>query len=83
MIKSILSSNFYFIYFLQNNLVRSSMSAIMVAVFDIIRTALGLGWTYVLLAGIVLLMLPLAFLVSRFGPKWRERRRRRTIPRSP
>lgn len=50
----------------------------MVGVFDIILNALGMGWTYVLLGLIGFAMYPLTFVVMRWGPAWRESRRRAT-----
>jgi hypothetical protein len=60
------------------NFVRCALGAVMVGVFDLILRALGLGWTYVLLGAIGAATLPLPFVLMRWGPVWRERRRRRT-----
>ncbi|KAJ7502589.1 major facilitator superfamily domain-containing protein [Mycena galericulata] len=59
-----------------NNLVRCGLSAIMVAVIQLILSALEPGWTYVLLAGMCVLVAPLIYVVMRIGPACRARRRR-------
>ncbi|KAJ7238522.1 major facilitator superfamily domain-containing protein [Mycena haematopus] len=59
-----------------NNLVRCALSATMVAVIQLILTALGAGWTYVLLAGLCVVASPLIWVVIRIGPGCRARRRR-------
>ncbi|KZV71946.1 MFS general substrate transporter [Peniophora sp. CONT] len=61
-----------------NNLFRCLLGALMVGVFDIILNALGMGWTYVLLGLIGFAMYPLTNVVMRWGPVWRENRRRAT-----
>ncbi|KAF8585839.1 MFS general substrate transporter [Ramaria rubella] len=58
-----------------NNLVRCTMGATLVSIIDFIINAIRPGWTYTLLSGICVLMLPMNFAVIRFGPKWRESRR--------
>lgn len=58
-----------------NNLVRCSLSAFLVSVIDLIIRALGVGWTYVLLGGVSLLILPLLYLEMRIGPACRAKRR--------
>ncbi|GLB35921.1 putative MFS general substrate transporter [Lyophyllum shimeji] len=58
-----------------NNLVRCSLSAFLVSVIDLIIRALGVGWTYVLLGGVSLLVLPLLYLEMRIGPTCRAKRR--------
>ncbi|KAF7357983.1 MFS domain-containing protein [Mycena venus] len=60
-----------------NNLVRCALSATLVAVIQLILTALGVGWTYVLLAGICVVASPLIWVVIRIGPGCRAKRRRR------
>jgi hypothetical protein len=60
---------------LQTNLVRCSLAAILVSVIDKITTPLGLGWTYVLLGGICIFLLPLMLLEMRIGPKQRLKRK--------
>lgn len=61
----------------QNNLLRGALSAVMVAVIQLILDALGPGWTYVLLAGMCVLVAPLIYVVMRIGPACRARRRRK------
>jgi hypothetical protein len=63
------------IYVGQNNLVRCSLSAALVSVIQLIIEGIGVGWTYVLLGGLLLLVLPLLYLEIRIGPKCREKRR--------
>ncbi|KAJ6536646.1 major facilitator superfamily domain-containing protein [Mycena sp. CBHHK59/15] len=58
-----------------NNLVRCALSAAMVACIQLILTALGSGWTYVLLAGLCVLASPLIYVVMYIGPSCRARRR--------
>ncbi|KAJ7211081.1 MFS general substrate transporter [Mycena rebaudengoi] len=60
-----------------NNLVRCGLSAAMVAVIQLIFTAIGTGWTYVLLAGLCVLASPLIYVVMHIGPRCREKRRRK------
>ncbi|KAJ7062025.1 MFS general substrate transporter [Mycena amicta] len=60
-----------------NNLVRCALSAVMVAVIQLIIDAIGVGWTYVLLAGFCVVASPLMWVVMLIGPRWRERRRRK------
>ncbi|EIM79911.1 MFS general substrate transporter [Stereum hirsutum FP-91666 SS1] len=64
-----------------NNLVRSSLGAAFVSVIDLILTALhGPGWTFVLIAGICLVVGgPVLAIEMKWGPIWRERRRRNSI----
>jgi hypothetical protein len=49
---------------------------VLVSVIDLIIKAIGNGWTYIILAGIELLSIPLIFLAIRIGPKYRIRRQR-------
>jgi hypothetical protein len=49
----------------------------MVAVIQLIFTAIGTGWTYVLLAGLCVLASPLIYVVMHIGPRCREKRRRK------
>ncbi|KAF8207964.1 MFS general substrate transporter [Mycena galopus ATCC 62051] len=59
-----------------NNLVRCGLGATMVAVIQLILTAIGPGWTYVLLAALCILASPLIYVVMRIGPGCRAKRRR-------
>jgi hypothetical protein len=45
-----------------------------VSVIELIFDAIGVGWTYILLAGITLLSLPLIFLELKLGPTIRKKR---------
>ncbi|KAI0003808.1 MFS general substrate transporter [Russula compacta] len=63
-----------------NNLVRCSLGAGMVSIMNPILTALGDGWTYVLLGGLCVLVSPLLYVEVRWGPVWRERRQRKLCP---
>ncbi|EIN07877.1 MFS general substrate transporter [Punctularia strigosozonata HHB-11173 SS5] len=58
-----------------NNLVRCSLGAIAVSIMDPILKALRPGWTYVLLAGICVVASPALWVVLRWGPMWRAKRR--------
>ncbi|KAI0347750.1 MFS general substrate transporter [Trametopsis cervina] len=60
-----------------NNIVRCSFGAACVSVIDLMIKALGVGWTYVLLAGLCVLVGPLLYVIMRMGPKWRGDRRMR------
>ena len=66
---------FLLIELFQNNLVRCSFGAVMVSVIDLIVSALGAGWTYVLLAGICLACSPMIWLAIWIGPRCRAKRR--------
>ena len=52
------------------------MGAAMVSVINPILVALGKGWTYTLLGGLCVLVSPLLYVEVRWGPMWRERRRK-------
>jgi hypothetical protein len=41
---------------------------------DLLLNSIGVGWTYVLLAGITLTTLPVIFLELKFGPQIRRKR---------
>ncbi|KAI0697552.1 MFS general substrate transporter [Cytidiella melzeri] len=58
-----------------NNIVRCSFGAACVSVIALIIQAIGIGWTYVLLSGLCVLVTPLMFIVMRMGPRWRAQRR--------
>ncbi|KAF7793391.1 hypothetical protein EIP86_004503 [Pleurotus ostreatoroseus] len=60
-----------------NNLVRCSLGAACVSVINLIINAIGVGWTYVLLGGICVLVGPIMFILMRMGPKWRAKERAR------
>ncbi|KAL9716504.1 hypothetical protein Ac2012v2_000952 [Leucoagaricus gongylophorus] len=57
-----------------NNLVRCLLSAVLVSVIELIFDAIGVGWTYVLLAGIALLSLPFVYIEIKIGPEIRKKR---------
>ncbi|KAJ7354428.1 MFS general substrate transporter [Mycena albidolilacea] len=61
---------------LPNNLVRCALSAAFVAVIQPILSALGAEWTYVLLAGMCVVVSPLIYIVIRIGPRYCVKRRR-------
>ncbi|KAH7139741.1 major facilitator superfamily transporter multidrug resistance [Dactylonectria estremocensis] len=56
------------------NLVRCLLAAVLVSVIERMTSRLGYGWTYVLLGAICLSMLPLFYVVMKFGPRWRKKR---------
>ncbi|KAG2155612.1 major facilitator superfamily domain-containing protein [Suillus clintonianus] len=62
-----------------NNLVRCSLGALMVSVIDLIVSAIGAGWTYVLLAGVCLACSSMIWVAIRIGPRCRAKRRARSI----
>jgi len=53
------------------NLVRCTFSAIIISVIQPLINAIGVGWTYVLLAAFVLTSMPWFYLELKFGPRWR------------
>ncbi|KJA20565.1 hypothetical protein HYPSUDRAFT_188667 [Hypholoma sublateritium FD-334 SS-4] len=57
-----------------NNLVRCSLTAILVSVIQLIINGIGVGWTYVLLCGVSLISLPLVYIALLVGPRCRIRR---------
>ncbi|KXN82705.1 Quinidine resistance protein 3 [Leucoagaricus sp. SymC.cos] len=54
-----------------SNFVRSSLGAVIISIIQPIISAIGVGWTYVLLTGFLLTSMPLFYLILRFGPRWR------------
>ncbi|KAF2765115.1 MFS general substrate transporter [Teratosphaeria nubilosa] len=56
------------------NFARCSLGAVLVSVIDMSTSAIGVGWTYVILGGCSLALLPLFFVEMRFGPRWRVKR---------
>lgn len=59
-----------------NNLVRCSLSAVLVSVIQLILNGIGIGWTYVLLSGFSVLALPLLYGAMMIGPRCRIKRQR-------
>lgn len=59
------------------NLVRCALAAVGTATVQLMYNAMGVGWTFVLLSGLSLVVLPLSFLVVARGGKWREKRKDR------
>ncbi|KAJ7162193.1 MFS general substrate transporter [Mycena filopes] len=57
-----------------NNLVRCSLGAGLVSAIQPLLDALGAGYAYVLLGGLVALASPLVYVVVRIGPRCRARR---------
>ncbi|EIM87229.1 MFS general substrate transporter [Stereum hirsutum FP-91666 SS1] len=60
-----------------NNLVRCFLGAAVISVISIILDAVKPGWTHVILAGLCIAVCPLLYVEIRWGPVWRERRRKR------
>lgn len=60
----------------QNNLVRCTLSAVIVSVIDLMMKSMGIGWTYVFHCGMALLSLPLLYLSMHIGPRYRVKRQR-------
>ncbi|KAI0830472.1 MFS general substrate transporter [Trametes gibbosa] len=65
-----------------NNLVRCSLGAVCVSVIDLVIKALGTGWTYVLLSCICVVFSPIYWVLIRYGPVWRAKRRARRLAES-
>jgi len=61
----------------RNNIVRCSLGAGMVSIINPILVVLSNGWTYTLLGGLCVLISPLLYVEIRWGPVWRERRRKK------
>lgn len=61
---------------MQNNLIRCFLGAAVISVINIILDAVKPGWTHVILAGLCIAISPLLFVEMRWGPVWRERRRK-------
>jgi len=58
-----------------NNLIRCLMGAGATAVVIYMIDAMGRGWCFTFLAGIVALFSPMLWVLQRYGPGWREERR--------
>lgn len=58
-----------------NNLVRCFMGAGGTAIIDIMINRLGRGWCFTLIALICTVCMPMLWVSTRNGPKWREERR--------
>ncbi|KAF2261538.1 MFS general substrate transporter [Lojkania enalia] len=58
-----------------NNLVRCFMGAAGTGIINIMIDAMGRGWCFTFIAGIVLLFSPILWILLQWGPKWREERR--------
>jgi len=52
------------------------MGAGIVSVINPILVTVGNGWTYTLLGGLCVLVSPLLYVETRWGPMWREQRRK-------
>ncbi|KDR74378.1 hypothetical protein GALMADRAFT_250288 [Galerina marginata CBS 339.88] len=59
-----------------SNITRSTLSALIVSVIELVVKAIGIGWTFVLLSGLALLSLPLVYISIRIGPRCRSKRNR-------
>ena len=60
----------------QNNLVRCGLASILISTIQLIINSIGIGWTYVLLSGVILSTLPLVYIAMLIGPRYRVRRQR-------
>jgi MFS family permease len=58
-----------------NNLVRCLMGAGATAVIIYMIDAMGRGWCFTFVAGVVLVFSPILWVLERWGPGWREARR--------
>lgn len=62
---------------IQNNFIRCFLGAAVISVISIILDAVKPGWTHVILAGLCIMVCPLLYAEMKWGPLWRERRRKR------
>lgn len=60
-----------------NNLIRCLMGAGATAVILYMVEAMGRGWCFTFIAGVVLLLSPSLLVLCKWGPEWREARRMR------
>ena len=58
-----------------NNLVRCLMGAAGTAVIIQMINGMGRGWCFTFIAAVVFLTSPMLWVVTKYGPKWREERR--------
>jgi predicted MFS family arabinose efflux permease len=58
-----------------NNLTRCLMAAGGSAVIEPMIRAMGAGWAYTLIGSLLIVLSPALFVVTRYGPLWREERR--------
>lgn len=56
------------------------LAAVLVSVIERMTHRLGYGWSYVLLAAVCLMLLPLMFVVMKVGPRWRRAREKANEP---
>ncbi|OCF58020.1 hypothetical protein L486_04047 [Kwoniella mangroviensis CBS 10435] len=57
------------------NLIRCALGAVTTSTVQLIVNRMGSGWCFVLLGGICLLATPMPFVILRYGPGWRQKRR--------
>lgn len=57
----------------QNNIVRCTFSAVLVSVIEPVINAIGVGWTFVIVAGLSFISIPCMFFVMWRGPLLRQR----------
>ncbi|XP_006458736.1 hypothetical protein AGABI2DRAFT_183682 [Agaricus bisporus var. bisporus H97] len=62
-----------------SNLFRCTSAAVIVTIVQPIINAIGVGWTYVLFAIYVFVSIPCAYVLIKFGPRWRAKERERII----
>ena len=53
------------------NIVRCTLAAGGIAVLQIVIDAIGVGWSFTLIAGLCLMSIPLVYAEIRWGPRWR------------
>lgn len=58
-----------------NNLVRCLMGAAGTAVIIQMINAMGRGWCFTFIAAVIFFTSPMLWVVTKYGPKWREERR--------
>ncbi|EKM83255.1 hypothetical protein AGABI1DRAFT_69524 [Agaricus bisporus var. burnettii JB137-S8] len=62
-----------------SNLFRCTSAAVIVTIVQPIINAIGVGWTYVLFAIYVFVSIPCAYVLIKFGPRWRAKERESII----
>jgi MFS family permease len=65
-----------------NNLTRCLMGAGGSAIIEPLISAIGKGWSYTLVGLIVAVLSPMLYVVTRWGPTWREERRLRFLEKA-
>lgn len=64
-----------------NNIVRCSLAGAGLALLQVVLDAVGTGWTFTIIAGLLWGCLVLAWLEYTYGKAWSERMRERGVER--